>query len=77
MPVISIYEIFKKVVRDRDEETALQTVSVMMTGRVIDIDASLVLDAAHLKMPLADSLIFATAARYEARSGHGTKTLSI
>ena len=66
VPVISIYEVFKKVLRDRDEDTALQTVSVMMTGRVIDIDAALALEAAHLKMPLADSIIYATATRHDA-----------
>lgn len=64
--VISIYEVFKKVLRDRNEDTALQTISAMMTGRVIDIDAALALDAAHLKMPLADSIIYATATRNNA-----------
>lgn len=66
VPVISIYEVFKKVLRDRDEDTALQIVSVMMTGRVVDIDTTLALEAAHLKMPLADSIIYAVAQRHEA-----------
>ena len=66
VPVISIYEVFKKVLRERGEEQALQTASVMMTGKVIDIDASLALEAAHHKMPLADSIMYAVANRYHA-----------
>ena len=66
VPVISIYEVFKKVLRDRGEDKALEIASVMMTGRVVDIDATLALEAAHLKMPLADSIIYATAMRHDA-----------
>lgn len=66
VPVICIYEVFKKVLREFDEDKALQVASVMMSGSVIDIDTSLVLEAAHLKLPLANSIIYATALRYNA-----------
>ena len=66
VPVISIYEVFKKVLRDRGEADALQIASAMQTGRVIDLDLSLLLEAARHKLPLADSIIYATAQRFEA-----------
>lgn len=66
VPVISIYEVFKKVLRDRGEDVALQIVSVMQTGQVVNVDVSLALEAAHLKMPLADSIIYASAMRHDA-----------
>ena len=66
VPVICIYEVFKKVLRDMDEERALQAASVMMTGRVVDIDTTLALDAAHYQLPLADSIIYASAMRHSA-----------
>lgn len=61
VPVITIYEVFKKVLRERNESDALQVASLMQSGKVIDLDLSLALDAAHLKLPLADSIIYATA----------------
>ena len=66
VPVITIYEVFKKVLRDWGEDTALQIASVMMIGKIVEIDASLALEAAHLKMPLADSIIYTTALRHNA-----------
>lgn len=66
VPVISIYEVFKKFLRDRDEGDALQAVGAMLSGRVVEMDLSLTLEAAKLKLPLADSMIYATAQRFEA-----------
>lgn len=66
VPVISIYEVFKRFLRDGNESEALQAVGTMISGRVIDLDLSLALEAAKLKLPLADSLIYATAARFNA-----------
>lgn len=66
VPVISIYEVFKKVLRERGEDDALQIVSVMSEGRVVDLDISLALNAAHYKLPLADSIIYATAIQHKA-----------
>lgn len=64
VPVISIYEVFKKVLRDRGEDDALQVASVMQNGRVIDLDLSISLEAARYQLPLADSIIYATAMRF-------------
>ena len=62
---INLYEVFKKVLEQRDETDALQAVSLMQQGKIIDIDSTISLNAAKisydLKLPMADSLILATA----------------
>ncbi|MBE7554168.1 MAG: type II toxin-antitoxin system VapC family toxin [Anaerolineales bacterium] len=70
VPVISLYEVFKRVYQQRGENDALKAVALMMQGRVVDIDAELALSAAKLSqdlsIPLADSLILVTARVYQA-----------
>ena len=66
VPVISIYEVFKKVLRERGEDDALQVARVMQGGQLIDLDCALALEAARHRLPLADSIIYATAMRHEA-----------
>ncbi len=65
VPSITLLEVFKKVAQQRDEGVALQYVAVMQQGRAVALDASLALLAASLgvrhKLPLADSIIYATA----------------
>ena len=67
VPSITLLEVFKKVAQQRGEGVALQYVAVMQQGRVVSLDASLALHAAALgarhRLPLADSIIFATAQR--------------
>ena len=70
VPSISIYEVFKKVFQERGEDKALQTVAVMHQGLVVDLNVSIALIAARisldLKLPMADSIILATARAYDA-----------
>ena len=66
VPVITLYEVCKKVLRERGENAALQIASMMQTGRVIDLDSALALEAMHHSLPLAESLIYATALRHGA-----------
>jgi predicted nucleic acid-binding protein len=66
VPVITIYEVFKKVLRERGENEALQVASQMQSGMVVDLTQSLALEAARLNLPLADSVIYATAMMWEA-----------
>ncbi len=70
MPTLGILEVFKWVLRERGEEDALQAASLMQQGKVVDLDAALSLRAAKLgvqsKLPLADSVILATAHAYDA-----------
>lgn len=65
VPAISIYEVFKRVYQQRGESDALQAAALMEQGSVIDLDAPLALSAAKLsldsKLPMADSIILATA----------------
>jgi len=65
VPVICIYEVFKKVLQQRGENQAQIRIGDMKHGKVIEIDESLALSAARLsaelKLPMADSLILATA----------------
>jgi toxin FitB len=65
VPVITIAEVFKRILQQRDETSALRAIAVMQQGEVIPLDATLALAAARLglahKLPLADSLIYATA----------------
>ncbi len=66
VPVISIYEVCKKVLRERGENDALQIASMMQTGQVVDLDRALALEAMRYALPMADSLIYATAMRHGA-----------
>lgn len=63
VPVIVLYEVFKKVLRERGEQQALQVAGAMHAGKVVPVDAALAFDAARYPLPLADSLIYATAKR--------------
>ncbi len=70
VPSISIYEVFKKVFQERGEDKALQTIAAMYQGLVVDLNVSIALIAARisldLKLPMADSIILATARAYDA-----------
>ena len=59
-----MYEVFKRVLQQRSENEALQVVAFMHQGKVVDLDADLALSTARL--PMADSIILATARRYDA-----------
>ena len=65
VPSITLFEVFKRVLQQRNEGAALQAVAVMQQGEVIPLDAALAVTAARLgaqhRLPLADSLIYATA----------------
>jgi len=65
VPVICVYEVFKKLLQQSGLNEAQVYVSDMKQGKIIEIDESLALSAAklsaELKLPMADSLILATA----------------
>lgn len=65
VPSISIYEVFKRVLQQRNESDALQAVAVMQQGLVVDLDMEIALNAAkisvELELPMADSIMLATA----------------
>ncbi|MBW0000179.1 MAG: type II toxin-antitoxin system VapC family toxin [Verrucomicrobia bacterium] len=66
VPVIVIYELFKKVYRERGEDAALEVYGLLAQGTVVDIEPPLALAAARIPLPLADSLIYATAQLHRA-----------
>jgi len=70
VPAISIFEVFKRVLQQRDETAALQAAALMQQGRVIALDSSLAMSAAKLSvdraLPMADSIILATAREFGA-----------
>ena len=70
VPSISIYEVFKRVLQQREESSALQAVAVMQQGFLVDMDTHLALNAAKLSiehdLPMADSIILATAQSHDA-----------
>jgi len=61
VPVITIYEVVKKLARELGDEVASQALTLMQQGRVIDLDLQIALAATRFALPLADSLIYATA----------------
>ena len=69
VPVITIYEVFKVVLRESAENEALQAVAAMRKGKIINLNAKLAMDASKLslqhKIPMADSIILATARAYD------------
>ena len=65
VPTLSLYEVFKRVLQQRGEGDALQAVAIMTQGTVVDLNMDLALSAAkvsmELKLPMADSVMLATA----------------
>jgi toxin FitB len=65
VPTIILYEVFNVVCRQRGEDSALQATALMQQGRIIELSSSIALFAAKLslnaKIPMADSIILATA----------------
>jgi predicted nucleic acid-binding protein len=70
IPVICLYEVFKKVNAAADEARALQAIAQMKQGRVVELTEDVALSAALIglnrRLPMADSLIYATARALEA-----------
>lgn len=66
VPVITVYEVTKKLARESGEDVATAALSLMQRGEVVAIDLPLALEAAGNGLPLADSLIYATARRHGA-----------
>ena len=70
VPSIILTEVFKCILRQRDEDFALEAIAHMEQGKVIPLDNSLAINAAqygvNLKLPLADSIIYATAQKFNA-----------
>jgi len=70
IPTIAILEVGKVVHRQRGEPVAIHTMALMQQGTVVDLDAELARSAVALaiahRLPLADSIILATARAFKA-----------
>jgi predicted nucleic acid-binding protein len=70
VPTICLYEVFKAVLRQRGESAAFSAIALMRQGRVVDLTERIALLAADLslqtKLPMADSIILATARMHDA-----------
>ena len=45
VPTISLFEVFKRIIQQKDEGSALQAIAAMHQGNVIHLNTALVLDA--------------------------------
>jgi predicted nucleic acid-binding protein len=70
IPSVTIYEVFKVVLRETSENEALQAAAAMQKGKVVDLSAMLAIAASKLSLeqaiPMADSIILATAKAFDA-----------
>lgn len=68
VPSITLYEVFKKLLIETDEDKALLAVAHMKQGKVITLDSDIAINAARLgsehKLPMADSIIYATTKKF-------------
>ena len=69
IPTITIYEVFKVVLRESGENDALQSIAAMQKGSVVQLTDSIAMRAAKLSLrhnlPMADSIILSTANTYK------------
>ena len=63
VPSLTVYEVFERICRIKDEATAFDALAVMLQGRVADLTGALALDAARVSLDtglaMADSIILA------------------
>jgi len=68
VPTISIYEVFKVILRESKENEALQAVAAMQKGNIVDLNASIAINASKISLqytlPMANSIILSTARAY-------------
>jgi len=70
VPTITLYEVFKVVLRESGKNEALHAIAAMKKGKVVDLTLSIALAASKIsleyKLPMADSIILATARQFDA-----------
>jgi predicted nucleic acid-binding protein len=70
VPTVTIYEVFKVILRESGENDALQAVVAMRKGTVVDLTSPLAIAASKLSLEhnltMADSIILATANEFNA-----------
>ncbi|MDD3982272.1 MAG: type II toxin-antitoxin system VapC family toxin, partial [Spirochaetales bacterium] len=70
VPSITIYEVFKKLLVELDEDKAIFAIAHMKQGHVVDLDTDLAIFSAKVgkdyKLAMADSIIYAITKKYNA-----------
>lgn len=70
MPVLCVYEVFKKILLSYGQAEAEVRMADLLKGEVVDLTASQAMSAALLlvehKLPMADSIILAAAREHSA-----------
>lgn len=70
VPTICIYEISKVILRESDENHLLQALAAIQKAQVVDLSSSISTASAKIslkyKLPMADSIIYATAKSFNA-----------
>jgi len=70
VPTISVFEVCRWTRRELGSRRALEAMALMQQGHIIELDATLAMSAARLslelKLPMADSIILATARAHDA-----------
>ena len=68
---IEIYEVYKVIRRDFSEARAVEAVAALRRATIAPVDEALALEAVDISLQyglaMADSLVYATARRYDAR----------
>ena len=68
VPSITIYEVFRKLLLEKNEDGALLAAAHMKQGRVVNLDSDISIFSAKIGrengLPMADSIIYATALKY-------------
>ena len=70
VPSVCLYEVFKLILRQVGKKEALEKATAMRQGKVVDLTASIALQAASLslkhQLAMADSIVLATARGHQA-----------
>ena len=70
VPTVTLYEVFKVVLREAGENAALQVCAALQKGTMADLTAKLAIAAGKLSLqhalPMADAIILATAREHGA-----------
>ena len=71
VPAITVFEVFKWILREHSEAQAIQAIALMQRGKVVDFDSSIAIAAAQLshalRLPMADRIILTAARQHQAQ----------
>lgn len=69
--VINIYEVYKKILQHRDENSAIEAIAIMQQAEILEVTAQIAIDGAKVsienEIPMEDSLIIATTRSVDAK----------